>query len=332
MQKKQRTPGEAKKPVLKEIPRVCIDETPAVEFMEKQRWGSRPACPRCGDTDVAQVKDSNGGRSKRFLWRCHGCKKQFTVRLGTVFEDSRIPLRIWCYAFWRACASKKGISSLQISRECHITYKSALFLMHRIRYAMSGPKQHEKLRGTVEADEAYCAGKPRRKGQSKRGRGTSKTPVVAVVQRGGDVRAQVVANVTAKTLRQQLHKNVDLSARLLTDDLKGYRKIGREFPGGHEFVRHSYGKYVCGDIHTNTIEGVFALIKRGLYGTFHAVSKKHLHRYVSEFEFKYNARRVNDGERVAAAIKGDDGKSSCIVNQPKKVRDFALLKVNTEPK
>jgi len=308
MKQKHTKPGETENEILKEIPEACRDEAAAVEFLDKQRWGDIPACPHCGAMRVRKMTDGNGGRNKRFLWRCADCKKQFTVRIGTVFEDSRIPLRIWCYAFWRACASKKGISSLQISRECHITYKSALFIMHRIHYAMSAPKQREKLRGTVEADETYCGGKPRYKGQSKPGRGTRKTPVLAVVQRDADVRARVVANVTAKTLRHHLHQNVDLSARLLTDDLRAYRKIGRGFPGGHAYVRHSYGEYVRGDLHTNTVENFFALLKRGLYGTFHAVSKKHLHRYVSEAEFKYNTRKVDDGQRIAAAIKGADCK------------------------
>lgn len=161
MKAKHTKPGQAKNATLREIPRACIDETAAVEFMEKQRWGGIAACPRCGDIDVVQVKDRDGNRNKRFLWRCHGCKKQFTVRIGTVFEDSRIPLRIWCYAFWKAYASKKGISALQISRECSISYKSALFLMHRIRYAMTEPNEQEKLQGIVECDETYVGGKPR---------------------------------------------------------------------------------------------------------------------------------------------------------------------------
>ena len=223
MKTKHTKPGETNNEVLRDIPLSCMDETGAVEFMEKQRWGYMHACPHCGCIDVRIMKDTNGNRNKRYLWRCHGCRKQFTVRIGTVFEDSRIPLRIWCYAFWRACASKKGISALQISRECSITYKSALFLMHRIRYAMAALTEHEKLHGTIEADETYVGGKPRRKYKGKSGRGTKKTPVFAIVQRQGDVRARVVANVTAKTLRQELCQNVDLRARLLTDDFKSYR-------------------------------------------------------------------------------------------------------------
>ena len=155
MRKQQTKPGQTNDATLAEIPRACINETAAVEFLEKQRWGNNPACPRCGDTDVAKMHDKDGNRNKRCLWRCHGCKKQFTVKIGTIMEDSRIPARVWCHAFWRACSSKKGVSALQISRECHITYKSALFLMHRIRFGMAEPNHDVKLKGTVEMDETY---------------------------------------------------------------------------------------------------------------------------------------------------------------------------------
>ena len=308
MKAKNTKPGQANNTVLRDIPLACTDETAAVEFMEKQRWGKIPACPRCGDIDVSKMKDKNGERNKRFLWRCNGCKKQFTVRIGTVFEDSRIPLRIWCYAFWKACSSKKGISALQISRECSITYKSALFLMHRIRYAMAEPNLKGKLSGTVEVDETYVGGKPRYRGKGKSGRGTKKTPVLGLVERNGDVRAQVIPNVTGKTLRNAIRENVDFSSRVMTDDFKAYRKLRKEFGPNHQWIRHGYGEYVRGDVYTNTAESFFALLKRGVYGTFHAVSKKHLHRYINEFVFRWNHRKIDDGKRVVAAIKGAEGK------------------------
>ena len=308
MKRKQTKPSQTNNEVLQEIPKACIDETAAVEFMEKQRWGNMPACPRCVCIEVHKMKSNNGERNKRFLWRCHGCKKQFTVRIGTVFEDSRIPLRIWCFAFWRACASKKGISALQISRECNITYKSALFLMHRVRYAMAEPNLQDKLSGTIEADETYVGRKPRYRGKSKRGRGTKKSPVIALVKRNSNVRAKVIPNVTGKTLAKELFKNVDLRSRLMTDQLPTYTKIGKKFPGGHFTVNHHLDEYVRGDVHTNTAESFFALLKHGMYGKFHAVSKRHLHRYVSEFQFRWNTRKVDNGKRVAAAIKGADGK------------------------
>jgi transposase-like protein len=312
METKQRKAGETDSEALQEIPKACVNETAAVEFMEKQRWGDTPACPRCGSIKVQKMTDGNGNRNERFLWRCHDCKDQFTVRIGTVFEDSHIPLRIWCHAFWRACASKKGVSALQISRECSITYKSALFLMHRVRYAMAEPKPQEKFKGIVECDETYVGGKPRRGScqvEYNRGLGTKKTPVVAIVERQGRIRVKpITTNVTGKTLRKALNDTVDKSSRLCTDESRPYRTIGREFAGGHGRVQHNIFEYARGKDHVNTCESFFALLKRGIYGTFHAVSKKHLHRYCDEFGFRWDTRGLNDGERISAAIKRSDGK------------------------
>lgn len=308
MAKKQGKIGENKSEPIKEIPLACSDELAAVEFMEKQRWGNDPACPRCGDTSIRKVMDKDGlKRNARYLWRCYGCKKQFTVRIGTVFEDSPIPLRIWCYAFWKACSSKKGVSALQIQRETGLSYKSALFMMHRIRFAMT-PDSPEQLNGDVEVDETYIGGKPRFKGQSKRGRGTRKTPVLALVERGGKVRARVVTNVTGKTLKTAIREFVHEDARIITDENPSYNGIGKDFVGGHETVNHGRKEYARGDINTNSIESFFALIKRGMVGTFHNVSKKHLHRYIGEFEFRYNTRGCDDGLRLVTAIKAADGK------------------------
>ena len=308
MDKEISKPGEAKSEVLQEVPRACVDEDLAVEFIEKQRWGTTPACPHCGSVAVATMKDNEGNRNRRYLWRCYDCKKQFTVRVGTVMEDSRIPLRIWCWAFWSACASKKGVSALQISRECSITYASALFLMHRIRHAMGSPESAEKLQGTVEADETYVGGKPRNRDNNKRGRGTKKTPVLAMVERPGNVRARVIPDVTTKTLREEMFSAIEKSARVCTDELKQYRTIGRVFTGGHGRVNHSCLQYARGFDHVNTAETFFAILKRALYRTWHAVSKKHLPKYVNECEFRWNTRHVNDGERLTAVIKAADGK------------------------
>lgn len=316
MAKQQKKTGEAKNEVLREIPKACIDETAAVEFMEKQRWDNKPACPRCGDTSVEKMTDGNGGRNKRFLWRCHGCKQQFTVRIGTVFEDSRIPLKIWCFAFWSACSSKKGVSALQISRECNISYKSALFLMHRIRYAMASPDADIKLSGTVEVDETYVGGKLRYKQKRQyhgpkmiTGRGSRKTPVLGLVERNGNMHIRVLPDVTTKTLKAAIQENVNISSsRLITDEFNAYKRIGKEFKNGHEVVNHSRKEYARGDVYTNTAESFFALLKRGMYGTFHAVSKKHLHRYIQEFRYRWNTRKLDDGERLSKAIQQADGK------------------------
>lgn len=310
MAKRQRKAGEPECNILRDIVRACMDEKAAVEFMEKQRWEDEPYCPHCGCLDnVYKMTDAKTGeRNKRWLWRCRDCKKQFTVRIGTVFEESRIPLRHWCFAFWAACASKKGVSALQISRQCSLSYKSALFLMHRIRWAMADPEPSTPLSETVEVDETYVGGKPRGGKKNKRGRGTKKTPVIGMVQRKGNVRARVITDVTTKTLRGEIEKYVDPTAQLYTDELRSYRSLRYTWPGGHNAVRHSTAEYVRGDVFTNTAESFFAIVKRGMYGVFHAVSKRHLPRYVSEFEFRWNTRKLSDGERIAQAINQAQGK------------------------
>ncbi|MEO8563887.1 MAG: IS1595 family transposase [bacterium] len=205
-----------KSPLDAKIPLACADERAAVEFLEQQRWGGTPSCPRCGDTDVRMMLGKDGERNARFLWKCKGCKQQYTVRVGTIMEDSLIALRHWCLALYRAAASKKGVSALQIQGETGLSYKSALFLMHRIRWAMAPANDNEPKLGangeTVEFDETYIGGKPRgharyqtkADGTSKSGPALDfykrKTPVVGGVERDGRVKARVVMNVTAPEL------------------------------------------------------------------------------------------------------------------------------------
>lgn len=296
--------------LVERIPRACYDELAAVEFLEEQRWGSTPACMKCGSVDVYKMKDAKTGeRNRRFLWRCHDCKEQYTVRIGTVYEESRIELRHWCYAFWRASTSKKGVSALEIKRHCQISYRSALFLMNRIRFAMAPAADAPKLQGDVECDEVYIGPRrPRYKGISRRGRGTSKTPVFVAVERNGQLRRRVIADVTSRTLKGAIREEVDRQARIITDELPAYKGIGREFTGGHETVSHSTKEYVRGDVHTNTAESSHALIRRGLIGIYHNVSREYLHRYLWQFDFMWNSRTMNDGERTVAAIKGAEGK------------------------
>lgn len=297
-------------PIIEQIPLACSNELAAVELLESFRWPTTPACLHCGSVSVYKMADAKTGeRNKRFLWRCHDCKQQYTVRIGTIYEESRIELRHWCYAFWRAATSKKGVSALEIKRHCQISYKSALFLMNRIRFAMASDETGErKLTGTVECDETYVGGRPRYRGISKRGRGTSKTPVFAAVERGGNVRRRVVANVTGQTLKATIREMVDTSARIITDENSAYKGIGLEYSGGHESVCHGAREYARGDVHTNTAESSFSLIKRGLMGIYHNVSREHLHRYLWQFDFLWNNRQLNDGERTALAIQGAEGK------------------------
>lgn len=306
------------------IPLACADEAAAVAFLEEQRGWLTEAdavCPKCGVIgESRQMKAKDGGRNARFLWRCGACKSQFTVRVGTIMEDSPIPLRHWCLAFYRAAASKKGVSALQIQRETGLTYKSALFLMHRIRWAMAPANEQESKLGTdggvVEYDETYIGGQPRypaRKGLEVRYKGKApdfakrKTAIVGGVERDGRVKARVVKNLKAENVGQHVREMVDPAAHLQTDESVVYKIVGREY-ASHRRVKHALGQYVKytaegEQITTNRIEGFWANLKRQLHGTHHAVSRKHLHRYVSEVEFKYNNRDLSDGERAAKLIR-----------------------------
>jgi transposase-like protein len=317
-------PELAKSEIVKGMPKVCSDEAEAVAFFEIQRWGDSPSCPHCQSKDVYKMTDRDGTRNKRYLWRCRGCGEQYTVRIGTIYEESRLPLRHWAYAFWRAATSKKGVSALEIQRQCQISYKSALFLMHRIRFAMKDDTSPHtpQLGGNniVEVDETYCGGKPRL-GDVKKGvcgRGTvHKIPVVAMVERGGPVRTKVVPKVTSKNLTQFLHENIVKGSVVNTDQFPMYHTM--LFPltkrpnGEHQVVNHSRKEYARhnpdGSVsHVNTCESFFSLLKRGLMGTFHCVSREHLHRYCDEFSFRWNTRQLNDGDRLVAAIKNGEGK------------------------
>jgi len=300
----------SKSKLIDKVPLACCDERAAVELLEELRWGKTPACVHCGSVGVYKMVDAaTGERNKRFLWRCHDCHKQYTVRIGTVYEESRIPLRHWCYAFWRASTSKKGVAALEIMRQCQISYKSALFLMNRIRFAMAPDNpEADKLAGTVEVDETYVGGKPRYRRQYPTGRGTRKTPVFAAVERDGRIRRRVIPNVNGRTLRGAIRELVDSQSRIITDDFTSYMGIGKDFAGGHHTVAHGTREYVRGDIHTNTAESSFAILKRGITGIHHSVSKEYLHRYLWHFDFLWNLRKMNDGERTVAAIRAAEGR------------------------
>jgi transposase-like protein len=299
-------------PILAALRAASNSEALSVAFMEQQRWGDAPACPRCGDTDVYVMKANDGSRNKDYRWRCKGCKKMYTVRTGTIMEETRLPVRVWVFAFWQACASKKGISALQLAREMEITHKSALFVLRRIRHGVGTDfTAVPKLTGTVEADETYVGGKLRfAKGAKSVDWRNAKTPVVAMVQRGGSVRMRVMDRITSDRLGEALYENADLSCRLITDEHRAYKPVGIAFRGGHESVAHSAGEYVREgtDVHSNTVEGVFSLLKRGIMGTFHSVSRKHLPNYLNEFEFRYNTRKIDDGKRLYHAIRKSEGK------------------------
>lgn len=283
----------------------------AREYLEAVRWPNGPVCPHCGNDDSAGIYPIKANPAKKVragLRECKACGGQFTVTVGTIFEDSKIPLRKWLIGWYMLCSSKKGISALQMQRMLELgSYRTAWFMMHRIRYALRDPIFSDKLGGgggTVEADETYVGGKVKGMGRAYKG---NKTPVVALVERGGRVRSRAVTKVTGKTLKKVLDDHLDPSAHLMTDDFAGYRKPGRSF-ASHQSVNHSAGEYVRGDAHTNTVEGYFSLFKRGVNGTFHHIGAHYMDQYLAEFDFRYNHREVTDGERTIAALKKSSGK------------------------
>ena len=283
-----------------------LTEDQSREYLEAIRWPEGPVCPHCGSTEVGRLegKSTTPGTLK---CKAKACRKKFTVRVGTIFESSHITLRYWVMAFHLMCASKKGISAHQLHRSIGVTYKTAWFMCHRIRHSMDAGSG--LLKGTVEMDETYVGGKPRKEAGKvhKRGRGTKKTPVVALVERGGGVRAKVLEYVQTRSVRGLARRHISKDAILNTDESNIYPRVGELF-AGHETVNHSKGEYVRGSASTNTVESFFALLKRGHYGTFHQMSKQHLHRYVREFEFRWNHRKTGDSERRDAAIRGAEGK------------------------
>jgi transposase-like protein len=294
----------------------------AIAYLERLRWPNGPVCPHCGEGERKHYHLKTQSKETRKLWKCAACRKQFTVTVGTIFEDSHITLDKWLLAFHLLCSSKKGMSALQIQRMLRLgSYKSAWHMLHRIRWAMAQPAFTTKLSGTVEVDETYVGGTARRSNRrqykpldpiapdkrlKKTGRGSDKAPVVALVERGGEVRSMRVANVTAKTLGGVIRDHVARDAHLRTDSFPSYRKVGTEY-ASHEVVNHM-DEYVRGDAYTNTAENFFSILKRGINGIYHHVSEEHLHRYLSEFDFRYNARHVSDAERTRLALRKTEGK------------------------
>src|SRR3989442_7281420 len=277
------------------------DEVTAREMLERLRWPNGPVCPHCTAIKFYRVN----GKTKRKVLKCATCRKQYTVTVGTIFEDSHIPLTTWFQAIQFLCSSKKGISAHQLHRMLGITYKSAWFLAHRIRHAMTNPIYTDKLTGTVEADETYIGGK--RTGQGVKAGRDNKIPVVSLLQRGGLVRSFALPRITGGNLKQIIKENVNPQARLMTDSFIGYRGLKKHFTD-HEMVDHSEKEYVRGYAYTNTVENYFSILKRGIIGTYHHVSKKHLPRYLAEFDFRYNARAMSDLTRSVLAVTRTEGK------------------------
>ncbi|HYL34104.1 MAG TPA: IS1595 family transposase [Stellaceae bacterium] len=293
---------------------IYTDESKAREHLEALRWPNGPICPHCGvvgNTALLEGKSTRPG-----VWKCRECRKPFSVTVGTVFERSHIPLNKWLLAVHLLSSSKKGMSAHQLHRMMGVTYKSAWFMAHRIREAMT-EYDPEPLGGkdkVVEADETFI-GKPNQVFVNGRGWVTidayhSKRKVIALVERGGRARSFHVENLDAQTIRKTLGANVVLDSRLHTDEAMHYRKPGEKF-SKHERVNHSAGEYARGDVTTNTVEGFFSIFKRGMTGVYHHCGEQHLKRYLAEFDFRYSNRSalgVEDTERAAKALKGIERK------------------------
>lgn len=291
-------------------------------YIERLRWPTGPVCAHCGNADSARiyaVTPNTKARIRAGLYKCGECRDTFTVTVGTVMEDSHIPLNKWLIAFYMMCASKTQVSALQLQRQLEIgSYRTALFLCQRIRFALKDHSPSRQLTGEVEGDETYIGGKARGMG---RGYVKNKIAVVSLVERNGEVRSTVMETVNGKSIGKLLRKHVDADANLNTDESPLYAKVGKDF-ASHETVNHSkeeYSRLSASSgrvVTTNAVEGFFGNSKRSLDGTHHQVSRKHLHLYVAELDFKYYTRKVTDGQRTQEGIRKIEGKR-LVFHRPK---------------
>ena len=302
---------------------IYTDADKAREHLEAIHWPHGPICPHCGNADPERITKLAGKSTRPGVHKCKECRKPFSVTVGTVFERSKIPLNKWVLAAHLMAASKKGMSAHQLHRMLGVTYKTAWFMAHRIREAMTEDDTSGPLGGdgkTVEVDETYFGKKEgpaptmTTRGQpfAKKGRSgpSHKRAVVALVERGGHVRMFYVQKANAAEVRDIMVRNIDRKSGLYTDESRLYTETGKEF-GSHETVRHSAGEYARGAVHTNTVENVFSVFKRGMRGIYQHCGEAHLHRYLAEFGFRYNRRaalKVSDNERAADLLAMARGK------------------------
>lgn len=283
------------------------DELKAREYLESILWPDGPVCPRCGGMD--KIYRLMGKSASKGLLKCGHCRRNFTVRINTIFEDSPLPLHKWLMAIHLLNSSKKGISSHQLHRELDVCYKTAWFMSHRIREAMTTRVFDSQLGGAgeiVEADETFFGKEPGKK-KAVSGWG-HKNKILSLVERNGSVRSFHVNDVRGNTLKPILKEQINKETHLMTDEAAAYKGL-IEYFNNHDSVRHGKGEYVrAGGIHTNTVEGFFSILKRGLIGVYQHCSSHHLMRYVSEFGFRYSNRKVDDTERFVITLKSTRGK------------------------
>ncbi|MBS1593586.1 MAG: IS1595 family transposase [Bacteroidetes bacterium] len=272
------------------------DEQVCRDYLELSRWGDQLACPY-KDCQSHNIYKYESGK----LYKCNKCMRKYSVRVGTMFEDSKVPLSKWFAAIYLITAHKKGVSSLQLQRDLGITQKTAWFLSHRIRKQLGLDLSADKFTGVVEADETFMGGKEGNKHKSKRtkdtqGRSTAtKTPVLGVIERGGKVRTRKAIDTSSKSINPFILANVALGSEVKTDEWFGYNRLASVYQ--HTRVNHSSGEYVIGDTHTNNIEGFWSQLKRSVYGCYHSVSAKHLQQYADESAFRYNTRKHSESGR-----------------------------------
>lgn len=293
------------------------DEAEAYKLVERIRWPNGPVCPHCGTVGRAYYlepkegprKTRKGTASARRVWKCGACRKQFSVLVGTIFEDSKVPLSKWLLAVHMLCSAKNGVAAYELHRTIGVTVKTAWFMAHRIRYAMERGPLATKLQGAVEADETYIGGKAKNIHRTKRERpgALNKVPVVTLVERGGEARSKAIRYVTGENIGVLLYEHVEQHAALMTDGSPVYTTPGKSF-ASHETVDHSAGEYVRGDAYSNTVEGYFSQLKRSIDGTHHYVSERHLDRYLAEFDMRYSTRKMKDGERTVRTIQQATGR------------------------
>jgi transposase-like protein len=287
------------------------DEQAAYDYVEAQLWPYGPVCPHCGNADPARIRRLMGKATRPGLRKCNECRKQFTVKIGTIFEDSHVPMHLWLQAIFLMCSSKKGISTRQLQRMLGGSMKTAWFVGHRIRHAMAPGSDAGPLGGpgaTVEADETYLSKSPKtRKAPGTALHARPAPQVFSLIQRGGNVRSMYLDD---KNIRGALDEHLDERSRLVTDGSQSY-KFYMPTAEQHESVDHSKFEWKRGDVHTNTLEGFFSIFKRGLVGVYQHMDKKHLDRYLAEFDFRMNTRAklgIDDSQRTAIAVAAAKGK------------------------